>query len=55
MSNMGYCRFQNTVSDMDDCLEHMGDEDLSEAEAEARIRMLKIAKEMVDDYGHLVE
>ena len=36
MANMSYCRFQNTRSDMEDCLEALRDEKrLSSAEAKA--------------------
>ncbi len=31
MANMGYCRFENTVRDMEDCLEHIDDFDREEA------------------------
>lgn len=37
MSNMSYCRFQNTASDMRDCLNHVHDElDPREQEAVSR-------------------
>jgi len=26
MANMGYCRFENTLSDLRDCLNHLDDE-----------------------------
>ena len=43
MSNMSYCRFQNTVNDLDDCADNMSDRaDLSDEEARARKRLIKI-------------
>lgn len=32
MSNMSYCRFQNTLGDLGDCYENMDDNDLSKDE-----------------------
>ena len=46
MSNMSYCRFQNTLSDLQDCEEHLSDDDLSEDEEEARIKLVKLCKEI---------
>ena len=54
MSNMGYCRFQNTVQDLDDCADHIEDDDLSDDEKRARARLIRICREiigMVDDEG----
>ena len=48
MGNMSYCRFQNTVSDLDECLEHWEDDDLSKDEDFARIRMFDLMKDLVD-------
>jgi len=36
MANMSYCRFQNTVNDLQACFDHLFD-DLSPDEDEARI------------------
>lgn len=53
MSNMSYCRFRNTLSDLRDCQEWMGETgDLDEAEAEARLRMIKVCRQINDHYGH---
>ncbi len=51
MSNMGYCRFQNTVNDLEDCYQHFGDEDISQEESIARDRMMEICKDIVNEYG----
>ena len=50
MSNMGYCRFENTSHDLADCYDHW-DDDLSEYEAKAKTRLLRLAQKIVDDYG----
>lgn len=39
MPNMSYCRFENTLKDLEDCLEHMDDE-TSEREKEYRSRLI---------------
>ena len=51
MANMGYARFRNTLSDLRDCYESMGDYDLSDEEQTARRRLIKLCKEIADDYG----
>lgn len=45
---MSYCRFQNTLEDLRDCEEHMGDRELSEEEACARKRMIEMCKDIAD-------
>ena len=56
MSNMSYCRFQNTVADLEDCLEALrerdGDlSDLSEEEQNAAERLISICGEVHYDYN----
>lgn len=55
MSNMSYCRFQNTLSDLRDCYESMDHEDLSQDEAQARIRMIRLCQEIAHDFGSEVD
>lgn len=56
MSNMGYCRFRNTLNDLTDCQEHMGDtEEMSTEEKLARKRMIRLCKEIAEDYGDELE
>jgi hypothetical protein len=50
MANMSYCRFVNTLQDLRDCYEHMDDEDLSEAEQKARVRLVTLCQRIADDY-----
>ena len=50
MSNMSYCRFQNTNADLSDCMEHFWDEDLSEEEERSRKRLIQKCKEIAADF-----
>ena len=50
MSNMSYCRFQNTLPDLRDCYEHIFDSDLSQDEERARKRLIKLCKEIAEDF-----
>ncbi len=49
MSNMSYCRFENTSSDIDDCLEHIHDDDLSEREERAREWVIETCRKIVEE------
>lgn len=51
MGNMGYCRFENTADDLQDCYEHMDDDDLSTYEISARQRLIRICIDIVTDFG----
>ena len=46
MSNMSYCRFENTYKDLRDCVEHIEDENLSESEKFYRGRIIELSKEI---------
>lgn len=62
MSNMSYCRFQNTLLDLQDCDQELGDmgdhldghneydEPLSEEELFAAKRLLKLCKKLAERY-----
>ncbi len=49
MSNMSYCRFQNTANDLSDCLDHF-DEDLSDDEERAREWLIEMCKRIANWY-----
>ena len=55
MSNMSYCRFQNTLEDLQDCVDAL-DEDtdplarLSPEERVAAKRLLKLCKQLASDF-----
>lgn len=55
MANMGYCRFRNTLADLRDCYEALtmggGLDDLSEDEAAAAARLIKLCATIAADYG----
>lgn len=59
MSNMSYCRFENTVSDLVDCEEHIHDR-LRESshwrggEKTARIRLIESCKRILEEVGYEV-
>ncbi len=50
MSNMSYCRFRNTVMDLEDCEENLweGLDDMSEDEARARKQLIKICRQIAE-------
>jgi len=50
MSNMGHCRFVNTVSDLRECFEKFNDVE-SQSEAKARLRLFNLCKEIINRYG----
>ena len=55
MANMVYCRFRNTLLDLQDChraLDGMGDykEDLDEDELEAALELFRLCELLADDY-----
>lgn len=62
MSNMSYCRFQNTANDLQDCLDNFDDPNLEQSEEEplegndlaeyrARRRIIEMARIIVDCYA----
>lgn len=55
MANMAYCRFQNTLLDLQDCrraLDGMSDykAELDEDELEAALKLLRLCELLADDY-----
>jgi len=65
MSNMSYCRFRNTLHDLQDCLDNIvpnmpPDEDdgcqeeLSPEEAEARTQLIELCGQIIDAAGEEV-
>lgn len=52
MSNMGYCRFRNTLQDLQDCANHIDEvEALSEEEARARRYLIGLCRDIVEEVG----
>lgn len=54
MGNMSYCRFQNTLGDLQDCYDSMGEE-LSAEEERARKRLIKLCGNIWHDHADEVE
>ena len=58
MGNMSYCRFQNTTSDFEECLEALrrgGFEELSSSEQKYCKRLIALAVEMTEEFGDITE
>lgn len=52
MSNMSYCRFRNTASDLQDCIDAIEDMEYPESESEkaAAKRMRDLCKEYIEAF-----
>ena len=46
---MSYCRFRNTLSDLEDCADNLWDE-LSEEEEKARKKLIELCREIVEEF-----
>lgn len=59
MSNMSYCRFENTARDLRDCRDALDDgvtpAELCQNEAAACRRLIRLCEEIADNYGELVD
>lgn len=53
MSNMSYCRFENTYHDLKDCYDNMDDSDLSEIETKYRARLVELCATIAEEYDDL--
>ena len=56
MSNMSYCRFQNTLEALRECRDALSENldtlsSLSEEERSAAAQLFRLCKELADDYG----
>lgn len=54
MPNMSHCRFHNTAADLLDCYQSDGinePDTLSPAEQKARLKLIKTACRIAEDYG----
>ncbi len=51
MANMGYCMFNNTLKDLQDCYEVMDDPDiLSEEERKAQKKLIHLCGDIAADF-----
>ncbi|RQP11932.1 MAG: hypothetical protein EAS51_04185 [Microbacteriaceae bacterium] len=55
MANMSYCRWENTLSDLQDCADHLHDGNLSPTEHVSRKRLLRLAADMLGEIGVTVD
>ena len=57
MSNMSYCRFQNTVTDFSDCVSHIRSIDPTDTsfnttqERRSRARIIQMAADLLEELG----
>jgi len=52
MANMPHCRFSNTITDLQDCYDHIDDDLRSDAEIRSYARLVKLCRQiaaMFDD------
>ena len=47
---MSYCRFENTMEDLQDCLNHISSKAENDYDENARIQMIGLFKEIMEDY-----
>ena len=55
MGNMGYCRFENTLRDLLDCIEYLHDKGLSDSEEKARTELIEKCIVIALDSGEVEE
>ena len=59
MSNMSYCRFQNTLGDLEDCEETLyeteNSDDLSKDELCAAIKLIEMCQRIAEETEDLLE
>ena len=60
MANMSYCRFENTIKDLQDCVyameeaETMADLDMNEYEEQAFLAMWNVARSFLAEHERLL-
>lgn len=55
MSNMSYCRFQNTLNDLHDCADFFEHKNLSADEHNARSQMIRVMIDIFDELGVYID
>ena len=55
MANMSYCRFANTSEDLEDCLNHIDDKLVSQAEQKARVQLIEMCQSILTALGYEVK
>lgn len=55
MSSMSYCRFENTLGDLDECWIAIDDDNLSSTEKRARKGLIELCVKIADRHRHEIE
>lgn len=55
MANMSYCRFRNTLQDLQDCYDNMDESDMGADEMRARKRLIELCMEIAENCADLIE
>lgn len=50
MGNMSYCRFENTMDDLQDCIRNIYREAENSRDEQSRQRMIELFKEVAEDF-----
>jgi hypothetical protein len=50
MANMSAFRFENTLTDLIDCYNHINDELDSKKEIESRKQLIEVCKDIIEEY-----
>lgn len=51
MANMSYCRFENTLADLEDCYESLDADVELQSEIDAREELIKLCRTITKEYG----
>lgn len=54
MSNMSYCRFRNTIKDLQDCYDNVDDRRGHDEEKAFR-QLVKLCCDIALDYGYIID
>ena len=52
MANMSYCRFENTFRDLEDCVENIDNDGLSESEKKYKAKLIALCIEVSIDHPY---
>lgn len=58
MSNMSYCRFENTYPDLEACYTALVEkslDELSKTEKKFALKLIKMCRDLADDFEHELE
>jgi hypothetical protein len=55
MANLSYCRFRNTLSDLQDCYDNIDNDIESSEEKRARQRLIELCMNIAEEYASEVQ